>query len=198
MLETGEIYLATTDIARDTYSVCQVLPRAFKQYKNGKWKFYLRRKDCGLADCFIVEARSILIEGCTLWKICKVNLSFHCTRKTEGRNRHYITKQLLAWGIIPTEVAFVPTSAGGRISGGQVKQLGLMVKHTDGVALKRTQLSALLKSYLELDLKEEVDAIERRMLKIRPPISAYMLESKWESLSLDGIEMPIFMFTTGY
>jgi hypothetical protein len=25
MLETGEIYLATTDIARDTYSVCQVL-----------------------------------------------------------------------------------------------------------------------------------------------------------------------------
>ncbi len=65
MLETGEIYLATTDIARDTYSVCQVLARAFKQYKNEKGKFYLRCKDCGLADCFIVEARSILIEGCT-------------------------------------------------------------------------------------------------------------------------------------
>ncbi len=52
MLETGEIYLATTDIARDTYSVCQVLARAFKQYKNEKGKFYLRCKDCGLADCF--------------------------------------------------------------------------------------------------------------------------------------------------
>ncbi len=90
MLETGEIYLATTDIARDTYSVCQVLARAF-----AKGKFYLRCKDCGLAGCFIVEARSIVIEGCTQWKIRKVNLSFHCTRKTEGRNRHYTTKQLL-------------------------------------------------------------------------------------------------------
>ncbi len=54
MLETGEIYLTTTDIARDTYSVCQVLARAFKQYKNEKGKFYLRCKDCEKADCFIV------------------------------------------------------------------------------------------------------------------------------------------------
>jgi hypothetical protein len=138
MLQTGEMYVTTTDIARDTYSVCQVLGRAFKQYKNEKGKFYLRCKDCGQADCFVVEARPLLIEGCTQWKIGKCNLSFHCTRKTEGRNRHYTTKQLLAWGVIPTAVAFVPTSAGGRIGVGQVKQFGTMVKHSDGVALKRT------------------------------------------------------------
>jgi hypothetical protein len=39
------------------------------------------------------------------------------------------------------------------------------------------------------------------MPKFPPPISAYVLESKWESL--DGIEMPVFvfvrlMYTTGY
>ncbi len=74
MLQTGAIYLATTDIARDTFSVCQVLGRAFKQYKNEKLKFSLRCKDCGqAADCFKVEARSVLIErrvhAMTNWEI---------------------------------------------------------------------------------------------------------------------------------
>ncbi len=117
MLQTGAIYLSTTNIARDTFSVCQcqVLGRAFKQYKNEKRRFSLRCKDCGQADCFTVEARSVLIEGCTEWQIGKLNLSFHYTpQKTKGRKRHYTTKQLLAWGVIPTAVAFVPTIAGGR------------------------------------------------------------------------------------
>ena len=218
MLQTGAIYLATTNIARDTFSVCQVLGRAFKQYRNEKRRFCLRCKDCGQADCFTVEARSVLIEGSTQWQIGKLNLSFHCTpQKTKGRKRHYTTKQLLAWGVIPTAVSFVPTTAGGRVGGGQVKQFGTMVKHSDGVALKRTQLSdilkqkkssttevqiqqfALLQSYSELDLKQEVDAIERRKPKFAPPISAYVLDSEWQSL--DGIEMPVFvrlMYTTGY
>ncbi len=217
MLQTGAIYLATTNIARDTFRVCQVLGRTFKQYKTEKRKFSLRCKDCEQADCFKVEARSVLIEGCTQWQIGKLNLSFHCTPKTKGRKRHYTTKQLLAWGIIPTAVAFIPTSAGGRVGGGQVKQFGTMVKHSDGVTLKRTQLSdilkekkssttelqiqqfALLQSYCELDLKQEADAIERWKPKLAPPISANVLDSEWQSL--DGIEMPVFvrlMHTTGY
>ncbi len=38
MLQTGENYPATPDIARDTYSVCQVLGRVPKQYTTQKPK----------------------------------------------------------------------------------------------------------------------------------------------------------------
>ena len=98
-----------------------------------------------------------------------------------------------------------------------MKQFGAMVTHSDGVALKRTQLSdilkqrkssttelqiqqfALLQSYCELDLKQELHEIERRKPKFAPPISAYVLDSEWQSL--DGIEMPVFVrliYTTEY
>ncbi len=60
------------------------------------------------------------------WKITTSHLTFMCSNLGKP-NKQYSIKQLMGWGVIPTAAAYIPTSAGGNKSGGQIKQLGTML-----------------------------------------------------------------------
>jgi hypothetical protein len=126
-------------------------------------------------------ARPEVVDGSEYWVIHKVHLNFECQPKPDNKSRSYTTTQLTEWGVIPTVAAYVPSSAGGKNGGGQVTQFGTMILKADKVQLKRDQLLkmlqkkkcnstehaiqqfALLDSYLESDLQNEIEARERRL-----------------------------------
>ena len=223
MLQPQTTYSDTNKIAHDAYKICETLGRAFKVYKNESSKYIIWCRDCGAASCFSIRDTASIINGVDAWKITTSNLTFNCSNLGKP-NRQYSIKQLMGWGVIPTAAAYIPTSAGGNKSGGQIKQLGTMLQTTDKIRLKKTQLAkiidqkkadtsdhmvqqyGLLQSYLELDMEEESGKNQRILSKgysdFEPMSGAYVLDTQWNKFRKGGnIELPVLeqlLYTTGY
>lgn len=223
MLQQNSTYKDTNQIAHDTYQVCEALGRQFAVHKNDRQRYELRCRDCKLASCFNVNARSSVENGNTVWSLKSVNLGFTCRIDGKKQKRQYTTKQLMTWGVIPTASSYIPTRAGDRSGGGQNEQLAQMIKTSDKVHLKKTQISrildsktrnttehniqqfGLLQSYLDIDFNNELEARERmlqkvgRTMKTDYRLGAYVLDTQWtdfENTHLATFER--LLFTTGY